>query len=53
MKDHAAGSAPYAAGAGVMSRASMRDNTFWAAAALVFAIADSALARLGVRGRSS
>ena len=36
-----------------MSGARMRGNTFWAAAAPVFAIAGSALAGLGVRGRSS
>jgi hypothetical protein len=53
MKDRAAGSDPYAAGAGVMRGARMRDNTFWAAAAPVIAIADSALAGRGVRGRSS
>jgi hypothetical protein len=36
-----------------MSGASMRDNTFWADTAPVIAIADSAPADLGVRGRSS
>ena len=36
-----------------MSGASMRDNTFWAVAAPVIAIADSAPAGLGIRGRSS
>jgi hypothetical protein len=36
-----------------MSGASMRDNTFWAVAAPVIAIAGSALAGLGVRGGSS
>jgi hypothetical protein len=36
-----------------MSGATMRDNTFWAVAAPVIAVAHSAPAALGVRGRSS
>jgi hypothetical protein len=40
-------------GTGVMSGASMSNNTFWAVAGPVIAIAGLALAGLGVRGRSS
>jgi hypothetical protein len=40
-------------GTGVMSGASMSNNTFWAVAGPIIAVVGVALAGLGVRGRPS